>query len=75
MSLCLTQQNQNTRWLTTASRGTFIKLKIKTTDGDYFPNILGQIAKEGERIAGLIPGAEKKASSASKTASKPIQLI
>lgn len=47
--------------------GTVVKLKISTRDADYFPNILGSIVRDGEKIAGKLDGAVKSASMKSKT--------
>lgn len=46
--------------------GTFVKLRINTSDGDYFPNILKAIVDEGEIIAKSIGGAVASASKMSK---------
>jgi len=42
--------------------GTVVKLKIKTEDAEYFPNILHNIVEEGENTSADIPGARKSAS-------------
>lgn len=47
--------------------GTIVKLKINTSDGDYFPNILNEIVAAGEKSAIGIVNSVKKASKMSKT--------
>jgi hypothetical protein len=51
----------------TPLNGTVVKLKVNTQDADYFPNILGSIVQEGEKIADELDGAVKSASKKSKT--------
>lgn len=46
--------------------GTIVKLRVSTTDAEYWPNILANIVKAGEAEAALIPGAIRSASGGSK---------
>ena len=55
------------KWVNARAIGTCVKLKISLEDGEYFPNILGQIVAEGEALARSIPGAVTEASGASKS--------
>lgn len=50
--------------------GTVVKLKIKTNDSEYWPNILANIVAEGETIAKIEGAPVTKASSGSKSGSK-----
>lgn len=50
----------------TPINGTLVKLKIRTQDADYFPNILKNIVDQGEKSATSISGARKSASKRSK---------
>ncbi len=43
-------------------RGTIVTLTIDTSSADYFPNIIEQIVKRGEKIAESISGAHANAS-------------
>lgn len=47
--------------------GTLVKLKIRTDDAEYFPNILQNIVNEGEKLAKDIVGARTSASKQSRT--------
>ena len=49
-----------------AIRGTIVRLKIATSDAEYWPNILTNIVAEGEKEAITIPGAVLVASGGSK---------
>lgn len=46
--------------------GTAVKLRVNTTESDYFPNVLKSIVKRGEELAKTIPGARVVASKKSK---------
>lgn len=52
--------------------GTAIKLKINIIDAEYFPNILHNIVKEGEKLAAEKSGKRKTASKMSKEVNKTL---
>ena len=54
-------------WATFPINGTALKLSITIEDPDYFSNLIQAIVIEGEKEAGLLPGAIKKASKMSST--------
>jgi len=54
-------------WYPTPGSGTALKLRVKISEPEYFPNILQTIVDEGEQKAASITGARKTASKMSKS--------
>ncbi len=49
--------------------GTLVKLRVRTQDPEYWPDVLNEIVAQGEAEAKVTPGAITKASAASKKSS------
>lgn len=63
----VTVNNETLAFRSIPTIGTIVKLKINTSDGDCFPNILNEIVAAGEKSAIGIVNSVKKASKMSKT--------
>ena len=59
--------NNGAQWLSTPSKGTVVNLRVNTANAEYFPNILHNIVKEGEKSAKGIAGARVSASKGSNS--------
>lgn len=62
----LSFKNGAEHWIDTPIHGTAIKLRVNTTEAEYWPNILKNIVNEGEKIAKTVPGSKRSASKKSK---------
>lgn len=59
-------KNGKQHWAEAPIRGTAVKLRVDTTEAEYWPNIFASIVREGEKLAESIPGAKKTGSKKSK---------